>query len=266
MPLYVHTVGYNKQNPMSRPEGFSTHQLLFAREGQGRMSLNGKEEFVFGPMQYLLVPAELPHEYYPISDEPWEVGYVSFAGTNVRELLEHFDIEVCRLRDLPDADFVWRMLDDMWLQADANEAGSEWKAAHSFYGLMLELNRMKSMEEKLNLPSSPSLSEDTVREVVRQAAHYFNEHYNENISLSNVASALGYTHQYLNRLFRRVHGMSMLQYVQQVRLDKAIELMSVNPGITVKDIAGAIGMETNYFIRTFRKATGMTPDQYRKNK
>ncbi|MNI85798.1 HTH-type transcriptional activator RhaR [compost metagenome] len=56
----------------------------------------------------------------------------------------------------------------------------------------------------------------------------------------------------------------MLQYVQRIRLEKAIGFMNTKETITVKEIASYVGMETNYFIRTFRKATGQTPDQYRK--
>lgn len=265
MPLYIHTVGCNKQNLLTRPEGFSTHQLLFVRGGQGHVRLAGGESFTFGPMQYMLLPADLPHEYFPVSDEPWEVGYISFSGTKVKSLLEHFGLESCELHNMMDADSVWSVLEELWKIADDNEEGSEWEGARLLYNLLLELNRVKLNQEQMNqqpaIPSTADLSKD----VVLQAANYLNEHYNENISLSNVASSLGYTHQYLNKLFHKTYGMSMLQYVQKLRLEKAIHLLSSNEMITIKDIAGYVGMETNYFIRTFRKATGLTPDQYRKS-
>ncbi|WP_028552633.1 helix-turn-helix transcriptional regulator [Paenibacillus sp. UNC451MF] len=264
MPLYVHTVGYNKQNPMARPEGFSTHQLLFARSGQGYVRLPGQEGFHFGPMEYMLLPAELPHEYYSVSAEPWEVGYISFHGSKVEPLVEHFSLEPCKLRKILDVEAIWNVLDELWELADANKEGAEWEAARIMYGFLLDLNGMQYNEDPMNPEPATYLSEDMAQEVVQHAAHYLNEHYNENISLSNVASSLGYTHQYLNRLFHREYGVSMLQYVQKLRLDRAIGLMSTKDNITVKDIASYVGMETNYFIRMFRKATGMTPDQYRK--
>ena len=264
MPLYVHTVGCNKQNPMARPDGFSTHQLLFAREGQGRVQLPGREEFTFGPMQYMLLPAELPHVYFPISEEPWEVGYISFSGIKVGPLLEHFGHEFCKIQELCDADSIWSVIYELWTIADDNKEGSEWEGARLLYSLLLDLSRVRLSDKLATQGTTAPFAEDASREVVQQAANYLNEHYNENISLSNVASSLGYTHQYLNKLFHKTYEMSMLQYVQKLRLDKAISLMSSKESITVKDIAGYVGMETNYFIRTFRKATGLTPDQYRK--
>ncbi|WP_284645175.1 helix-turn-helix transcriptional regulator [Paenibacillus silviterrae] len=264
MPLFAHTVGYNKQNPMARPEGFSTHQLLFARIGQGRVRVPGMEEFTFGPMQSMFVPAGLPHEYSPVSDEPWEVGYISFSGTKVEPLLEHFGLEACRPLALTDAEEVWSVLDELWELADGNEDGAEWEAAGMLYKFLLNLHRMNSIEARRGREPDTHLSEDAAKAVVERAAAYLNEHYNENISLSNVADSLGYTHQYLNRLFHKTYGVSMLQYVQRIRLEKAIGFMNTKDTITVKEIASYVGMETNYFIRTFRKATGQTPDQYRK--
>lgn len=250
---------------MARPEGFSTYQLLFSRKGKGCVRLPGQDEFSLGPMQYLLLPAELAHEYFPISDEPWEVGYISFSGTKVDILLDHFGLESCRPQQFYDADSIWTVLDELWKIADLNEEGSEWLGTRILYSLLLDLNRMRLEHEQINLEPAVSYIEDVSREVVSQAANYLNEHYNENISLANMSSSLGYTHQYLNKLFHQTYGMSMLQYVQRLRLDKAISLLCSDENITIKDIAGFVGMETNYFIRTFRKATGMTPDQYRKS-
>ncbi|WP_409345424.1 AraC family transcriptional regulator [Paenibacillus sp. MBLB4367] len=267
MPLYVHTVGYNKQSHLTRPDGFSTDQLLFARGGQGRVLFFGKETITFGPYQYMFMPAGLPHEYYPVSEEPWEVGYVSFAGDKADLLLEHFGLVPCRLTALTDAERVWKHLDDIWMVGDANDDGAEWEAVKLLYVLLADLNRLRLSEGKAG-PAAAEGSEEAPSgdAVVQQAVQYLNEHYNENITLSNVAASLGYTHQYLNRLFHKTYGISMLQYVQKIRLDKAVGLMDEHEAITVKDIAGRIGMETNYFIRTFRKATGMTPGHFRRKR
>ncbi len=268
MSIYVHTVGYNVQKQMARPDGFSAFQLLFVRNGQGRVRLPNKEEFDFGPMQYILLPPDLPHEYFPTSSEPWEVGYVSFLGTKVDELLQHFGMEARKLENAPDMEGVWRLLDEMWMIGDINDTGAEWEAVRLLYSLFLDLNRLRFIEtvtEANPKPNAPK-DRDAGSEVAGQAASYLNEHFNENITLSNVASILGYTHQYLNRLFRKTYGVSMHQYVQRVRLDKAIKLMKEIESITVKEVASLVGMETSYFIRHFRKVKGMTPDQYRKNR
>ncbi|MDQ8737160.1 AraC family transcriptional regulator [Paenibacillus sp. LHD-38] len=266
MPMYVHTTGYNVQKQMNRPEGFSAFQLLFARGGQGRFRLSRGEEFDFGPMQYLVLPPDLPHEYYTTSSEPWEVGYVSFLGDKVEELLAHFGMELCRPHDLRDMCGIWSMLDELWKIGDANLAGAEWEAVRLYYGLLTDLNRLVLSGAERSPKPAPPEDRDSGRAVAEQAASYLNEHYNENISISNVASTFGYTQQYLNQLFRRNYGVSMHQYVQRIRLHKAIKYMKESESMTIKEVAGLIGMEPSYFIRHFRQATGMTPDKYRKHR
>ncbi|MED5016406.1 AraC family transcriptional regulator [Paenibacillus chibensis] len=264
MPLYAHTVGYNKQNPMKRPDGFSTHQLLFSKSGRGQVHLDGRPTFELGPSQYVFLPAELPHEYFPLDNEPWVVGYVSFSGTRMDLLMSHFGVEPCQAAACTDMEAVWSMLDELWELADANEEGAEWEGARLIYGLLLDLVKMKQVSPSIQEPLPLTEEANPACDVIRLTEQYLNEHYNKNISLTNVAQSFGYTHQYLNRLFRQTYGLSMLQYVQKMRLGRAIELMRTESSIPVKEIALHIGMETNYFIRMFRKSTGKTPDQYRK--
>jgi AraC-like DNA-binding protein len=266
MPLYVDTVGYNTQKHMIRPEGFSTDQLLFTKNGQGYVRLYGKAPFCFGPMQYMLLPAHTPHEYYQISDTPWEVGYISFSGMKALSLLEHFDMKPFQLLAITNAFQIWSVLDELCKLADVNETGMEWEAVRLCYSLFLDLNRMRlsRAEEPQELagPRNSNQAED----VVEEASRYLQEHFNENLSISNVATSLGLSQQYLNRKFREAYGFSMLQYVQKLRIDKGLEYLESKDALAVKDIAERLGMETNYFIRMFRRATGTTPDRYRKHR
>lgn len=266
MPISVHTVGYNKQNHMTRPDGFSTDQLLFVRSGQGKLRIAKQEQFVLGESQYVLLPAGLPHEYFPISRELWEVGYISFEGTDTGRILAHFGLEPCRPKRVSDIDTIWRTLDAIWEIGDANGQHAEWEAVRLLYGLFLDIYRLSRSEAPEHKTDGESPGGGAAKEVVYQAALYLTEHYNQNLTLSNVSASLGYTHQYLNRLFHNVYGISMLQYVQKVRMEKAIGFLRAKETIPVKEIAARVGMETNYFIRMFRKSTGMTPDEYRKKR
>lgn len=266
MPLYMHTVGYNVQKPMNRPEGFSAFQLLFIRRGQGRVQLSDCKEFTLSPMQYLVLPPHVPHEYYSISSEPWEVGYVSFHGNQVEELLKHFNMMLLKPYNLADIHDIWRVLDELWKIGDANLEGAEWKAVRLFYGLLADLNRLTLCEGKSSLKSKLKVNDEFGRKLVAKAAAYLREHVHESVSLANVASTFGYTHQHMNLLFRRHYRLSMHQYLHSVRLNRATEYLKESDRMTIKEIAGLVGMEPSYFIRQFRLTTGMTPAQYRKYK
>jgi len=70
---------------------------------------------------------------------------------------------------------------------------------------------------------------------------------------------------YFNVLLKRMSGYSFKQYLQKIRIETAIKLLS-DTDMTIRDISKSIGYEnTNYFYQLFIKATGESPSGYRKS-
>ncbi len=68
------------------------------------------------------------------------------------------------------------------------------------------------------------------------------------------------------RMFNKQVGVKFSDYVKNLRLKKAIEILESNTNISVMDAARALGYENNpdYFIEIFKKKYQMTPKQYQK--
>jgi AraC-like DNA-binding protein len=72
---------------------------------------------------------------------------------------------------------------------------------------------------------------------------------------------LGYDHH--ARLFRQVHGLTPLQYVNQIRVDRAKRLL-MDSTMSVKEIAENLGFrDSPYLVRLFKKTTGASPGEFR---
>ena len=87
--------------------------------------------------------------------------------------------------------------------------------------------------------------------------------YSKNISLKSVAQHVFVSDSYLSRIFKEDMNMSFVEYLTDIRIKKAIELIKTTnlPNYT---IAEKIGYENiNYFGRVFKKITDLTPTQYR---
>ncbi|MDG0809946.1 helix-turn-helix transcriptional regulator [Cohnella rhizosphaerae] len=70
---------------------------------------------------------------------------------------------------------------------------------------------------------------------------------------------------YIARCMKRHAGMSPVEYVRHVRVEKARRLLEHSPELSVKQIAEAVGIaDPNYFGRLFRKEAGMSPAAYRR--
>lgn len=83
------------------------------------------------------------------------------------------------------------------------------------------------------------------------------------LGVDMVAERLGYSANYFARLFKSITGYYVNDYIRQVRIMRAQELLQ-NTDRTVSEIAEATGFTTsNYFYSIFKKETGMTPAAYR---
>lgn len=83
------------------------------------------------------------------------------------------------------------------------------------------------------------------------------------MTLDDLAAFAGYTPQHLNRMFRRVLGVTPLQYLSRLRMDGAAALL-VEGRLTVKAVAEASGYDDPYyFSRAFKRHFGRSPAQYR---
>lgn len=86
-----------------------------------------------------------------------------------------------------------------------------------------------------------------------------------NVDLKQLAERHGYSAAHFTRLFRKVYGLSPLQYILQQRLGRAAALLR-DGELSISETAWRCGFtDSNYFSRLFRSKMGMSPRDYRKS-
>jgi YesN/AraC family two-component response regulator len=99
---------------------------------------------------------------------------------------------------------------------------------------------------------------------INKAKLYINNNYSRNITLSDVATHLGYNPSYLSRLFSSETGLSFSEYLSKVRLEAAIKFLN-ETSLSVGEISHKIGYSNQEnFSRFFKKAMNISPSSYRK--
>lgn len=89
---------------------------------------------------------------------------------------------------------------------------------------------------------------------------------NSNMTLNDVARMIGTNRSYLSDYFNHELNTPFSDYINNLRLTHAEELMSTNPIISIDEISSASGFNsTTTFRRAFAKKHGITPSQYRLN-
>ena len=98
--------------------------------------------------------------------------------------------------------------------------------------------------------------------VVEQIVNYFEEHYNEKISLERIAENMYLSTFYISKIFKSETGDAPIKHLINIRLEKAKEILEQNPGQSIKEVAALVGYEDVYhFSKQFKKRFGMSPSQ-----
>lgn len=85
------------------------------------------------------------------------------------------------------------------------------------------------------------------------------------ISLDSVSAILNLNASYFSSLFKRTFQVNFLDYLTELRMDAAKELLR-DPLRSTAEVASMVGYESaNYFTRAFKKKVGMTPTDYRRS-
>lgn len=96
------------------------------------------------------------------------------------------------------------------------------------------------------------------------AQEYMSAHFTEPITLDQLAKLCSVSITHFRRLFRQTYNVSPIDYLLNLRLEKAKDLLVIHD-LKLEVIAELSGFQSaSYFVRYFKQHTGITPAQYRR--
>ncbi|WP_130858954.1 AraC family transcriptional regulator [Gracilibacillus phocaeensis] len=100
------------------------------------------------------------------------------------------------------------------------------------------------------------------KDMVSDIKKYIGEHYQEPIKLQDLSDLCGKTPNYISYIFKEVTGYSPVEYIQEVRISAATDLMLLH-GMSITEVSERLGFcDQAYFYRVFKKVTGCSPTRF----
>lgn len=100
-------------------------------------------------------------------------------------------------------------------------------------------------------------------EWIMQITQWIDIHYAEALTLHKLAELFHGSPYHLHRTFKRLHGITLSDYIKKIRIAKAIQYLKATDQ-TIMEIASAVGIpNAAHFATLFQKKTGLTPSKYR---
>lgn len=153
-------------------------------------------------------------------------------------------------------DTIYNLLKQIVLLADSTHHESEALCSWLTSQLLLLMARRRQL-------SSQKGSKPIRNAYISSALEYIDEHFCEQISVQQVASMLHVQSTYLHRLFKEHMGLTIGEYITQLRIEQAKELLTCT-NRTLLDIATSVGFSSQQRLtQLFRRLTALSPLEYR---
>ena len=126
-----------------------------------------------------------------------------------------------------------------------------------------ETARQKFVAAMVELAQAVVIKNQEPDGIITRAQDYIRQNFRKDISLEEVARAVGISPYYFSKLFKEEAGMNFTEYLTGIRIETAKRLLSERE-LSIKQVCVDSGYANpNYFSRIFKKWVGITPTEFR---
>lgn len=238
-------------------------EINYVISGEGYFTVNGvKTKVKKGDIH--IVPADSVHEVEAEKYTNFRYSYIGFRlieeldKQRYAPIIEFYRNPPAEARN--DTENVHYALDTMV---------DELYAEHQYFAEIFEacatqfvIQCFKLYENKPRKYYIPEFSKKKVGEIAYDIVRYIDSQILEIKNVSALAARMGYTSDYLSRVFKEKTGISIQKYMQNKKIDYGMELLKSEKH-SVKEVAATLNYEsTQAFSKIFKKHTGYTPSEY----
>ena len=253
-PTKGHADGYYFD--MERGRRLNEYQMLYLVDGEGRFQSSHVEgKRIKAGDLFLLFPDEW-HSYGPTERSKWKSYWIGFKGKNIDDRVKaNFLSPEKPIYHLGYSAGIIELY-----EAALRTAFEEPPYAQQILAGIVNhlIGMMYAQERSIELNKNQSHVE-----MISKARLRIREELESELTIQHLAEDLGVSYSNFRKLFKQYTGLSPALYQQDLRLQRAKELLSTTK-LSIKEIAYRLNFESpDYFSSKFRMKTGIKPSEFR---
>lgn len=241
-----------------RPAGTDDYLLIYTIAGLGRFGTADGREHVVGPHELVLLTPGTFQDYSVESTlQRWTLLWCHFRiRADWLDLLDWPALEPGTLRlslgGHPLQQAVFDQFQRLHELAYTTDPLRDRLAVNALEGLLLRCEQ-----------ANPNRGAHSVDARIRKTMDYVARHLDQKLTLDVLSDISGLSGSRLGHRFREVVGVSPMAYVEQLRIERAKQLLTMT-SLSMKEISRLVGYETQfYFSLRFKRATKASPSDFR---
>ena len=240
----------------------NVYEMTFFMSGSRTYLLNNANTFIM-PHNAILIN---PFTYHSTQGSSGVSRYVImfskdflkkyFTDNTIKQLLTCFDKSP--LDFSKSVDKIIQIISNI---QTANDNLNEFSIAYNLGYLLFTLSSIPSCSNAfINF-----VSQKTSNELMEKIFTYINNNISEIKTIEQIANFANISQSYLSAIFKQSTGLSIMQYVNSIRINFAAKRL-VYTNDSISQISADCGFDSpNYFCNAFKKSEGFAPSQFRKN-
>lgn len=252
-------VGYEKCKPLHQFGPAVRNHFLFhyVISGKGRLDTNKQIYHIGAGQGFLLCPGQAS-TYYADEHDPWTYAWIEFDGLRARESVSLAGLSESQPVYFPNQKDSGALIEQQLLYIIDHAGDSPMRLIGHTLVFLDDL--IHTSKNKVSTVGSKKLREFYIKE----ALSFIDGHYQQDISIQDIATACGLNRSYFGRLFRETMNQSPQQFLIQYRMAKALQLLKESE-ISIAEVGAAVGYENQlHFSRAFKSVFDVPPSEYRR--
>lgn len=232
-------------------------ELFFVIEGQGQFLIEN-QTYPVSINDLVIVNPNVLHTEVSLNASPLRYIVLGIEGLELTASAENDNTNFCIINLKNIRDTILHYLQNMLSEIEHKKPGHEVICQDLMEILIVLLGRQTNFSTMLT-----PVSKKTSR-LCGSTKRYIDTHYQENITLDQLAEVCHVSKYHLAHVFTEEYGISPINYLISKRLTEAEHLLSTTD-FSLSLISNTTGFSSpSYFAQIFKKQKGMSPTEFRK--